>query len=140
MNLCIYTGRLGAEPEMRAIQSGTKVASLRLAADSGRKPKEGEQAQPMWLSVIAWGSLAESCTCLHKGDLVVVAGKQQVRQYKDREGNNKTAHEVVADSIALDIRTLAKRAGASTSQAVEAARQVLDGQDMGDLSLDDLPF
>jgi single-strand DNA-binding protein len=139
VNVSIYTGRIGSDPEIKTTSTGKQVCSLRLAADSGVKPKEGsQQPPPVWLTVIAWQGLAEACKALHKGDLVVVVGKQSVRQYKTQDGQQKTIYEVTAECIAVDLRTLAKR---HADQATSTIERVFEGkEDLGDLNIDDLPF
>lgn len=136
MNLVLESGRLGTDPELKTTQTGKQVCRLRLAGDSGIKPKEGEQPTPVWLSVIAWQNLAEACAAtLHKGDLVVVLGRQASHEY-EKSGVKVRDYEIVAEMVAVDARTLARRT-APADQAAANAKAALEGSD---INLDDLPF
>lgn len=98
LNRVAIMGRLTKEPELRTTQSGISVASFTLAVDRGFK-KEGEQSAD-FINIVAWRGTAEFVSkWFTKGQLVAVSGRLQTRNYKDRDGNNRTATEVVADEV-----------------------------------------
>lgn len=98
-NKAILMGRLTAEPELKYTQSGTAVVSFRLAADRPYKDQSG-QRQADFISIQAWRQTAELvCSHFHKGDPILVEGSIQTRSYEDRQGQNRTITEVVADRI-----------------------------------------
>lgn len=100
------TGRLGADPELRFAQSGTPIASLRVVTD--RRVKEGDEWKSVdtaWWQVTAFKQLAERIVeRLHKGDPVVIIGRAKGREWEDaKTGEKRTALEVVADTVCLDL-------------------------------------
>ncbi|GHU93072.1 single-stranded DNA-binding protein [Clostridia bacterium] len=98
LNHAILMGRLTRDPELRRTQNGTSVTSFSLAVDRP-KPKEGE-SHTDFIDVVAWRTTAEFAEkYFRKGQLVAVEGRIQVRPYKDKEGNNRKAVEVVADRV-----------------------------------------
>jgi single-strand DNA-binding protein len=69
VNKVILIGNLGADPEIRYTQSGTAVATFRMATTEKFKGKDGQmQDQTEWHRIVAWSRLAEICgEYLHKG-------------------------------------------------------------------------
>lgn len=100
LNRWVGMGRLGRDPELRRTQSGTPVASFSLAVDRDFKDKATGERATDWIDVVAWRQTAEfAAKWFRKGQMAVVEGRLQVRDYTDREGNKRRAVEVVADSI-----------------------------------------
>lgn len=99
LNVVAIMGRLAADPQLRQTTTGKNVASFRIACDRGRKDANG-QSQTDWLDCVAWDRQAEFvCRYFQKGSLIVVDGRLQTRQYQDKNGNNRTAVEIVASNI-----------------------------------------
>lgn len=100
LNKIILMGRLGQDPEVRYTQSGTPVASFSLAVDrdfvdqaTGRRPTD-------WIEVAAWNAKAKFVQqYFRKGQLAVVEGRLQIRDWTDKEGAKRRTAEVVADQI-----------------------------------------
>lgn len=93
LNKVILMGRLTKEPELRTTQSGVAVASFTLAVDRDYKKDETD-----FVNIVAWRNTAEFVSkWFRKGQLVAVSGRLQVRSYEDRDGQKRTATEVVAD-------------------------------------------
>ncbi|WP_317380991.1 single-stranded DNA-binding protein [uncultured Intestinimonas sp.] len=100
LNKCFLMGRLVADPELRHTQSGTAVANFRLAVDRDFKDKDTGERKADFINVTAWRSTAEFVSkYFSKGRMAVVVGSLQVRSWEDKDGNRRTAAEVVADSI-----------------------------------------
>lgn len=98
-------GHLGADPVMRTLENGAKVARLSIATTERYKGKNGEWMEDTtWHSVVAWESLAEKAEqYLHKGAHILIAGKLINRSYVDSKGEKKYIYEVRASAIvALD--------------------------------------
>lgn len=77
LNQCQFIGHLGADPEIRSMQSGDKVANLRLAVSERWKDKAtGERKEKTeWVSLTIWGPLAGIAEqYLHKGSKIFVQG------------------------------------------------------------------
>ena len=100
LNRVIIMGRLGRDPDVRYTNSGTKVASFSLAVDRDFKDKATGERVTDWVEIVAWRQTAEFASkWFRKGQMAVVEGRLQVRDYTDREGNKRRAVEIVADSI-----------------------------------------
>ena len=99
LNVVAIMGRLARDPELRQTTTGKNVASFRIACDRGRRDANG-QSQADWLDVVAWDRTAEFvCKYFQKGSLIAIDGRLQSRQYQDKNGNNRTAVEVVANNV-----------------------------------------
>ena len=120
VNKVILIGNLGADPEIRYTQSGTAVATLRLATTERFKGKDGQmQDQTEWHRVIAWSRLAEICgEYLHKGSKVYIEGRLQTRKWTDQNGNEKYTTEI----IAREMKMLSPRAAARSRSPMAAIR------------------
>ena len=100
LNKIFLQGRLVADPEMRQTPSGVSVASFRLAVDRDFKDKATGEKQADFINVVAWRQTGEFVSRFFaKGRMAVVEGRLQMRDYTDKEGNKRTAAEVVADNV-----------------------------------------
>jgi len=101
MNSTNISGRLTAEPELKHTQSGVAVCSYTLAVD---RPKVKDTTD--FLNFVTWRQGAEYlCQYGHKGDMVEVTGSLTSRQWQDNNGNNRTAYEVVTDTVKIVSRS-----------------------------------
>lgn len=101
LNIAAIVGRLGKDPELRTTQSGKSVTSFSLAVQRPRKNQNGDYESD-WIDVQAWGTTAEFiCKYFQQGQLMAVSGRIQVRTYKDRDGNNRKAVEIVAQDVSF---------------------------------------
>lgn len=99
LNSVCLMGRLTADPELKSTQSGVSVCSFRIAVDRTYTPK-GQEKQTDFINIITWRSTAEFVSrYFRKGQLVAVQGSIQTGQYTDRDGNKRTAFDVVADNV-----------------------------------------
>ena len=99
LNSVCLMGRLTADPELKSTQSGVSVCSFRIAVDRTYQPK-GQEKQTDFINIITWRSTAEFVSrYFRKGQLVAVQGSIQTGQYTDRDGNKRTAFDVVADNV-----------------------------------------
>jgi single-strand DNA-binding protein len=90
-------GNLGQAPEVTNFDSGKKVARFRLATNSSFKNKEGEwEDKTQWHTIVAWNKTADLCNkLLVKGTEVILQGELQNDEYKDKNGNKRTATKIV---------------------------------------------
>lgn len=102
-NKIILCGYVGGDPEIRSTYNGTMVASLSIATERFSKNANGEKQKATdWHRVIFWERKAEIVQqYVSKGSLLMVEGSLQVRDWTDKEGNNRKAYEVIADSLQL---------------------------------------
>lgn len=98
LNVIAIMGRLSRDPELRQTTTGKSVASFTIACSRGRKDANGKDLVD-WIPVVAWEHTAEFvCKYFEKGSLIAIDGRLQSRTYKDRDGNNRTAIEIVANN------------------------------------------
>ena len=101
LNKIILMGRLTRDPELRRTESGTAVCSFSIAVDRDFKSKNGEK-ETDFIDIVAWRATAEFVSkYFQKGSLIAIEGSLQTRQYQDKNGNNRTAVEVVANNISF---------------------------------------
>lgn len=99
LNHVALMGRLTADPEMGTTPNGTSRCSFKLAVDRNYVANGGER-QTDFIYIVAWRNTAEFiCKYFEKGQLVALEGSIQTRQYKDKQGNNRTAFEVIAQNV-----------------------------------------
>lgn len=99
MNKAFIMGRLTRDPELRFTQSQIPVATFTVAVDRKFKDQSGER-QTDFINVVAWRQQAEFVQkYFHKGSKIIVIGSIQVRNYEDKDGNKRTATEIVADEV-----------------------------------------
>ena len=111
INKVILIGNLGADPETRAMPSGTTVANLRVAtSESWRDKQTGEQQERTeWHRVALFGRLAEVAgEYLRKGSQVYIEGSLRTRKWQDKQGNERYSTEIVGN----DLQMLGGRSGA----------------------------
>lgn len=89
-------GRLTKDADIRSTQSGKVVASFTLAVD--RPYTQNGKREVDFIACQIWGKSAEVLgKSVHKGQRILLEGRLQIRQYTDKNGNKRTAAEVVAD-------------------------------------------
>ena len=100
LNHVTVMGRLARDPELRHTQSGTAVTGFTLAVDRDFKDKASGESITDWISCTAWKGTAEFVSrYFAKGRMAIVDGRLQTRNYQDKDGNKRTAVEVVADHV-----------------------------------------
>ena len=89
INKVILVGNLGADPETRAMPSGSSVTNISIATQESWKDKNtgDQQERTEWHKVVFFGRLAEIAgEYLKKGSQVYVEGKLRTQKWQDREG------------------------------------------------------
>lgn len=136
MNNISLVGRLTDDVELKSTQHGINVCSFTVAVN-----RPGTKDKTDFIPVVAWRQTAEFvCKYFRKGQRIGLTGKLTSRKYEDRDGNKRTAYEVVADRVefveskpkadSLDVSAepVATGYGGFTEVAVE------------EIAEDDLPF
>ncbi|WP_322173425.1 single-stranded DNA-binding protein [Acutalibacter caecimuris] len=101
LNVAVLMGRLVADPELRHTQSDIAVCSFRVAVDRNFSTRSGER-QTDFIDVVAWRQTAEFvCKYFTKGQMIAVNGSIQTRPWEDKQGNKRTAVEVVAENVSF---------------------------------------
>ena len=104
INKVILVGNLGADPETRAMPSGTTVANLRIAtSESWRDKQSGEQQERTeWHRVALFGRLAEiAAEYLKKGSQVYIEGSLRTRKWQDKQGNERFSTEIIGNELQM---------------------------------------
>ena len=104
VNKVILVGNLGADPETRAMPSGSTVANLRIAtSESWRDKTSGEQQERTeWHRVALFGRLAEIASeYLKKGSQVYIEGSLRTRKWQDKQGQERFSTEIVANELQM---------------------------------------
>ena len=120
VNKVILIGNLGADPETRAMPSGSTVANLRIAtSESWRDKTSGEQQERTeWHRVALFGRLAEIASeYLRKGSQVYIEGSLRTRKWQDKEGKDRYTTEVKAN----DMQMLDSKGGGGDSGGYDRA-------------------
>ncbi len=138
-NLVVLTGRLTADPELKTTPSGVPVTSFSIAVN--RNYRAGEEQQTDFINIVAWRQRAEFiCKYFSKGSLIGIEGSIQTRRYTDKNGNNRTAFEVVVNNAQFVESKRDNSSSAVNEPASFSNADVNDFADLGEASDDDLPF
>lgn len=136
MNKVIMMGRLTKDPEVRyGGPNNTAVARFSLAVD--RRYKQKDQPDADFFNCVAFGKTAEFAEkYLKKGTKVVLDGELRNNHYKDKDGNQQYAEQIIANSLEF-----AESKKASEQNGQSAPAQPDDGfMDIPDSDIDSLPF
>ncbi len=140
-NLVVLTGRLTADPELKKTPNGTSVTTFSIAVS--RRYRAGEETQADFITIVAWRQTAEFITkYFTKGSMIGIEGSIQTRKYTDKNGNNRTAFEVVANNAQF-VESKRDGQGAAVPAGEPASYSNADSSDftdMGGAMDDDLPF
>lgn len=114
LNRIIIMGRFVRDPELRTTQGGTSVTSFTLAVDRDFKDNSGEKSTD-FIDVVAWRGTAEFvCKFFTKGRMAIAEGRLQIREWKDKDGNNRRTAEIVAENVYFgDSKSENKNTGAA---------------------------
>ena len=104
VNKVIIVGNLGRDPETRYLPSGDAVSNINVATTDRYKDKQsGEMREATeWHSISFFGKLAEIAgQYLKKGSQVYVEGSLRTRKYTDKQGVEKYATDIRADTMQM---------------------------------------
>ena len=146
VNKVILVGNLGADPEVRRLNSGDAVVNMRIAtSETWRDKNSGERRERTeWHNVVIFneqlGKVAEQY--LKKGMKVYLEGQLQTRKWQDQQGQDRYTTEIVADEMQMldsrggsaDFAPSASRSSSSQDGGQPQAAPVDSGFE------DDIPF
>lgn len=139
-NLVVLTGRLTADPELKTTPNGIPVTTFSIAVN--RNYRAGEEQQTDFINIVAWRQRAEFITkYFKKGSMIGIEGSIQTRRYQDKNGNNRTAFEVVVNNAQF-VESKRDGATAPVGNDVPASFSNADTSDFAEIGGmdDDLPF
>lgn len=113
-NKVILIGNLTRDPEMRYTPQGTSVCNFGIAVN--RKFKQGEEMKEevTFINIVVFGKQADTCgQYLNKGSSVLIEGRLQERRWETDDGQKRSKHEVVAQSV----RFLSKKQGGTDTDS-----------------------
>ena len=104
VNKVILVGRLGNDPEVKQIPSGSTVANFSVATSEEWKDKNSgeKQERTEWHRIVAWDKLGQTCgDSLHKGTQIYLEGRLQTRSWEGQDGNKRWTTETVAQIMRI---------------------------------------
>ena len=117
INKVILVGNVGLDPEVRALESGVKVARIRLATSERYTDRQTNETKELteWHTVTLWRNLADIVDkYVHKGSQLYVEGSLRTREWTDKDNQKRYTTEIVA----TDLKLLGRRMDAPASQEV----------------------
>ena len=100
LNHITIMGRLTRDPELRRTGSGIAVASFTLAVDRDFGKNENGERETDFIDCVAWRQTGEFVSkYFTKGRMAVVAGRLQIRNWTDKDGNKRRTAEVIAENV-----------------------------------------
>lgn len=143
MNKAIIIGNLGADPDLKSLESGTQVCNLSIATES-RNKKNGEWInETEWHRVTVFNKTAENChTYLRKGAKVCIIGRIKTDKYTDKEGVEKYTTKIIANEVEF-LSRVEKSETKPHAGSLEEAQALLDKNKPSNtipFDDDDIPF
>ena len=143
LNKVILIGNLGADPEIKEMADGTKMAKFSIATTETYKNKQGERVSNTdWHNIVLWRGIAQVAEqYLKKGDSVLIEGKIKNRSWEDENGVKKYATDIQGDNMTMlgSKREQSNQGYHAPEQTQEPATR-LTGQADSDSTENDLPF
>ena len=122
INKVILVGNVGLDPEVRALDSGVKVARIRLATTeryTDRQTNETKE-QTEWHTVTLWRGLADVVDkYVHKGSQLYIEGSLCTREWIDKDNQKRYTTEIVA----TDMKLLGRRGDANQTPTAPSVAQ-----------------
>lgn len=129
LNRVILMGRITADPERKQTTGGVAVTAFSIAVERNFSGKDGKR-ETDFINIVAWRQTAEFlCKHFAKGRMIALEGSIQVRGYQDKQGNKRTAFEVVADQVYF-----------ADSKIESKAKTAFSAGDFEEIGSDDMPF
>jgi len=145
LNKIMLIGNIGAEPEIKALPSGTKVAKASLATNRTFNDRSGQQQERTeWHRLTFFDRLADLVEqYVHRGDRLYIEGRIEYSQTEDDKGNARYWTDIIVREMVMLGQTGAMGGGGPDSGPAPRRRQPAPGPASGspfDPDDDDLPF
>ena len=132
LNNIILQGRLTRSPEMKATASGISCATFTLACEQDYKNPNGERDTDFF-DVVAWRGTADFVQrYFGKGQMAVVNGRLQTRQWTAEDGSKRKTVQIVAENVYF--------CGRENSGQVTDAPAAVEESGFTPVVTDELPF
>ena len=128
VNKVILLGNLGRDPEIRSMQSGSKMASFSIATSKRWKDKntQEQKEKTSWHNVVVFGdglvNIVENY--VKKGSKIYVEGELQTRKWQDQDGNDKYTTEVVLQGYNCNLTLLDNKGSSINNEAESQENQI----------------
>lgn len=100
LNSISIMGRLSSDPQLRRTASGKAVASFSVACERDFKNQQTGEKEVDFLDCTAFGASGENAAkYFRKGQMAIVTGRLQIRQYTDKNGQKRRTAEILVNSI-----------------------------------------
>lgn len=142
MNVCILSGCLVRDAELKKSGNGTSIASGVIAVSRERRDANGEYGTD-FINFVAWDKQAEYIVKqARKGSRMELVGRWQVRTYNDKDGEKVTVNELVVEKVNVFASASAKASTPKEEPKQEPLPDIdLDNEEESeDYDEDDLPF
>jgi single-strand DNA-binding protein len=139
MNKVILIGNLTRDPELSNVGAdGIPVCRFSIAVN--RRAKKDGTREADFFNISAWRGLGENCQkYLAKGRKVGVTGELQIRNYDDKDGNKRTAVDVIADEVEF-LTAKGDSTGGGNDYVAPSNDSADSGEEMRPVTDDSLPF
>ncbi len=132
INKVILVGNVGADPEVRTLESGVKTARLRLATTERMRSRDAQEPveHTEWHTVTLWRNLADIVDrYVRKGSQLYIEGSLRTRDWTDQQGVKHYSTEIQAN----DMKLLGRRpeGAAPARQEGQPAQQYRQGGQQG---------
>lgn len=146
-NKVILMGNLTRDVELRTTTSGQTVANFSLAVSRSWRSQDGQQQdQTSFINCVAWGKVGEIIAqYVKKGSPLLVSGRLDQRSYEDKDGNKRTAFEVVVEDfnfVGGRSDNAMQSSASSNNQSNNSKSQDVVVEDIDDkpIDLSEIPF
>ena len=148
-NKVILMGNLTRDVEVRTTTSGQSVANFSLAVNRSWRGQDGQQQdQTSFINCVAWGRVGDIIAqYVHKGSPLLVSGRLDQRSYQDKDGNKRSAVEVVVEDFnfvgsASGRSDNSSPSASSSNQSTNSKSQDVVIEDIDDkpIDLSEIPF
>ena len=104
VNKVILIGNVGVDPEVRTLESGAKVARVRLATTERLFDRQANETKEHteWHTITLWRGLADVVDrYVNKGSQIYIEGRLRTREWTDKDNNKRYTTEILADDMKL---------------------------------------
>ncbi len=102
VNKVILIGNVGVDPEVRTLESGAKVARVRLATTERLFDRQANETKEHteWHTITLWRGLADVVDrYVNKGSQIYIEGRLRTREWTDKDNNKRYTTEILADDM-----------------------------------------
>ena len=146
-NKVILMGNPTRDVEVRTTASGQSVANFSLAISRSWRGQDGQQQdQTSFINCVAWGKVGDIIAqYVHKGSPLLVSGRLDQRSYQDKDGNKRSAVEVVVEDfnfVGSGRSDNSSPSAPSSNQSTNSKSQDVVIEDIDDkpIDLSEIPF